>query len=65
MQERHSIIGEFRSGSSRVLVTTDYGLNSLVTTDSLVSNTSLQCPLVINYDLPTNRESYLSRLHAA
>jgi translation initiation factor 4A len=40
-RERDLIMREFRSGSSRVLITTD---------------------LVINYDLPTNRENYIHRI---
>ena len=44
---------EFRSGSSSVLVTTD----------ALAHDINLQqVSLVINYDLPTNREDYIHRI---
>ena len=44
---------EFRSGSSRVLITTDL----------LARGTDVQqVSLVINYDLPTNRENYIHRI---
>jgi len=43
---------EFRSGSSRVLITTDMFARSIDVR---------QVPLVINYDLPTN-ENYIHRV---
>ena len=44
---------EFRSGSSRVLITTDL----------LARGIDLQqVSLVINYDLPTSRENYIRRI---
>merc|ERR1712080_331259 len=52
-KERDIIMREFRSGSSRVLITTDLlarGINVQ------------QVSLVINYDLPTNRENYIHRI---
>uniref|UniRef100_A0A2K5R3G2 RNA helicase n=1 Tax=Cebus imitator TaxID=2715852 RepID=A0A2K5R3G2_CEBIM len=52
-KERDVIMREFRSGSSRVLITTDLlarGINVQ------------QVSLVINYDLPTNRENYIHRI---
>ncbi|KAG7036611.1 Eukaryotic initiation factor 4A-III-like B, partial [Cucurbita argyrosperma subsp. argyrosperma] len=42
-KERDAIMGEFRSGTTRVLITTDVSL-------------------VINYDLPNNRELYIHRI---
>ncbi|KAJ4822822.1 hypothetical protein Tsubulata_015824 [Turnera subulata] len=42
-RERDAIMGEFRSGTTRVLITTDVSL-------------------VINYDLPNNRELYIHRI---
>ena len=52
-RERDLIMREFRSGSSRVLITTDV----------LVARFDVQqVSLVINYDLPTNRENYIHRV---
>ena len=50
--ERDLIMKEFRSGSSRVLIATD-----LLARGIDVHHVSL----VINYDLPLNRENYLHR----
>merc|ERR1719251_247059 len=52
-KERDVIMREFRSGSSRVLITTD-----LLSRGIDVQQVSL----VINYDLPTNRENYIHRI---
>ena len=52
-QERDVIMREFRSGSSRVLITTDLLARGIDVQ---------QVSLVINYDLPTNRENYIHRL---
>ncbi|GHJ85494.1 hypothetical protein NliqN6_1896 [Naganishia liquefaciens] len=52
-KERDAIMSEFRSGSSRVLITTDVWARGID-----VQNVSL----VINYDLPSNREAYLHRI---
>jgi len=52
-EERELIMKEFRSGSSRVLITTD-----LLSRGIDVQQVSL----VINYDLPGNRESYIHRI---
>ncbi|XP_057593634.1 eukaryotic initiation factor 4A-I-like [Hippopotamus amphibius kiboko] len=52
-KERDVIMREFHAGSSRVLITTD-----LLARDIDVQQVSL----VINYDLPTNRESYIHRI---
>lgn len=52
-KERETIMREFRSGSSRVLITTD-----LLARGIDVQHVSL----VINYDLPTNRENYIHRI---
>jgi len=53
MQQRQLIMREFRSGSSRVLITTDLLARGIDVQ---------QVSLVINYDLPTNRENYLHRI---
>lgn len=52
-QQRDMIMREFRSGSSRVLITTD-----LLARGIDVQSVSL----VINYDLPSNRENYIHRI---
>jgi len=52
-QERELIMKEFRSGSSRVLITTDLLARGIDVQ---------QVSLVINYDLPTNRENYIHRI---
>merc|ERR1712126_557189 len=52
-KERDVIMREFRSGSSRVLTTTDLLARGIDVQ---------QVSLVINYDLPTNRENYIHRI---
>lgn len=52
-QEREMIMREFRSGSSRVLITTDLLARGIDVQ---------QVSLVINYDLPGNRENYIHRI---
>uniref|UniRef100_A0A0E0KFN0 RNA helicase n=1 Tax=Oryza punctata TaxID=4537 RepID=A0A0E0KFN0_ORYPU len=49
-KERDAIMAEFRSGATRVLITTD------------VWARGLDVSLVINYDLPNNRELYIHRI---
>ncbi|KAH7966800.1 hypothetical protein HPB49_019619 [Dermacentor silvarum] len=49
-KERDVIMREFRSGSSRVLITTDLLARGIDVQ---------QVSLVINFDLPTNRENYI------
>jgi translation initiation factor 4A len=51
--QRDVIMREFRSGSSRVLITTDLLARGIDVQ---------QVSLVINYDLPTNRENYIHRI---
>jgi len=51
--ERDGIMKEFRTGSSRVLITTDLLARGIDVQ---------QVSLVINYDLPTNRENYIHRI---
>src|SRR4051812_10028593 len=51
--ERELIMREFRSGSSRVLITTDLLARGIDVQ---------QVSLVINFDLPTNRENYIHRI---
>ena len=50
---RELIMREFRSGSSRVLITTDLLARGIDVQ---------QVSLVINYDLPTNHENYIHRI---
>jgi translation initiation factor 4A len=52
-KERDIIMKEFRSGSSRVLITTDLLARGIDVH---------QVSLVINYDLPGNRENYIHRI---
>lgn len=51
-KERDVIMREFRSGSSRILITTDLLARGIDVQ---------QVSLVINYDLPSNRENYIHR----
>jgi len=51
--EREMIMKEFKTGSSRVLITTDLLARGIDVQ---------QVSLVINYDLPTNRENYIHRI---
>jgi translation initiation factor 4A len=52
-RERDLIMRQFRTGSSRVLITTDH----------LASDIDVQqVSLVINYDLPSNRKNYIHRI---
>lgn len=51
--DREAIMQEFRSGASRVLITTDVWARGLDVS---------QVSLVINYDLPNNRELYIHRI---
>uniref|UniRef100_A0A0N4ZPC6 Eukaryotic initiation factor 4A n=1 Tax=Parastrongyloides trichosuri TaxID=131310 RepID=A0A0N4ZPC6_PARTI len=51
--ERNVIMREFRSGSSRVLITTDLLARGIDVQ---------QVSLVINYDLPAKRENYVHRI---
>jgi len=52
-QERELIMREFRSGSTRVLITTDLLARGIDVQ---------QVSLVINYDLPLNKENYIHRI---
>uniref|UniRef100_A0A7S4JJS3 Helicase C-terminal domain-containing protein n=1 Tax=Odontella aurita TaxID=265563 RepID=A0A7S4JJS3_9STRA len=52
-EERDIIMREFRTGSSRVLITTDLLARGIDVQ---------QVSLVINFDLPTNRENYIHRI---
>ncbi|KAL9935536.1 hypothetical protein V8E36_005884 [Tilletia maclaganii] len=51
--QREILMKEFRSGSSRVLITTDLLARGIDVQ---------QVSLVINYDLPTSRENYIHRI---
>ena len=53
MAQRDMIMKEFRSGSSRVLIATDLLARGIDVQ---------QVSLVINYDLPANRENYIHRI---
>lgn len=52
-EERDKIMREFRTGSSRVLISTDLLARGIDVH---------QVSLVINYDIPTNRENYIHRI---
>jgi len=52
-KEREAIMAEFRDGKQRVLITTDVWARGLDVS---------QVSLVINYDLPNNRELYIHRI---
>ena len=52
-KEREVIMKEFRSGASRVLITTDLLARGIDVQ---------QVSLVINYDLPSNKENYIHRI---
>lgn len=52
-QERDTIMNEFRTGSSRILISTDLLARGIDVQ---------QVSLVINYDLPTNKENYIHRI---
>ena len=52
-KEREAIMAEFRNGDSRVLIVTDVWARGLDVQ---------QVSLVINYDLPNNRENYIHRI---
>jgi ATP-dependent RNA helicase len=52
-KERDSIMQDFRQGNSRVLISTDVWARGIDVQ---------QVSLVINYDLPTNRENYIHRI---
>ena len=52
-QERDTIMKEFRSGSSRILISTDLLARGIDVQ---------QVSLVINYDLPANKENYIHRI---
>ncbi|KAK6465550.1 hypothetical protein DFJ63DRAFT_24625 [Scheffersomyces coipomensis] len=51
--ERDTIMKEFRSGSSRILISTDLLARGIDVQ---------QVSLVINYDLPSNKENYIHRI---
>ncbi|XP_049849869.1 eukaryotic initiation factor 4A-III-like [Schistocerca gregaria] len=51
--ERDAIMKRFRSGEARILITTDMWSRGIDVS---------QVSLVINYDLPLNRESYIHRI---
>lgn len=51
-RDREVIMKQFRSGSSRVLITTDLLARGIDVQ---------QVSLVINFDLPSNRENYIHR----
>ncbi|KAG7812134.1 hypothetical protein KL921_001366 [Ogataea angusta] len=52
-QDRDTIMNEFRTGSSRILISTDLLARGIDVQ---------QVSLVINYDLPSNKENYIHRI---
>jgi len=52
-EERDEIMRQFRAGDARVLITTDIWSRGIDVS---------QVSLVINYDLPSNREAYIHRI---
>ena len=52
-KERDAIMQDFRQGNSRVLISTDVWARGIDVQ---------QVSLVINYDLPVNRENYIHRI---
>lgn len=52
-KERDSIMQDFRQGNSRVLISTDVWARGIDVQ---------QVSLIINYDLPSNRENYIHRI---
>ena len=61
--ERDSVMKDFRSGVTRVLVTTDLLTRVLVTTDLLARGIDVyQVSLVINYEMPKEKETYIHRI---
>lgn len=52
-QQRETVLREFRSGSTRVLITTDLLARGIDVQ---------QVSLVINYDIPTSKENYIHRI---
>jgi translation initiation factor 4A len=53
MSEREKVMREFRTGATRVLITTDLLARGIDV---------YQVSLVINYDLPRNKETYIHRI---
>eukprot|EP00058_Branchiostoma_floridae_P007798 XP_002593286.1 hypothetical protein BRAFLDRAFT_59324 [Branchiostoma floridae] len=54
-EERDLTLQEFRSGSSRVLITTEQLARE-------IRQSRISCPTIINYDLPSNPENYITRV---
>ena len=52
-KERSKVMGRFRNGAARVLITTDLLARGIDVQ---------QVSLVINYDVPTNKENYIHRI---
>ena len=50
--EKTKVLNEFRSGASRIIISSD----------NVVSNNQIQAGLVINFDLPSNKEQYIERI---
>ncbi|KAB5556643.1 hypothetical protein DKX38_007552 [Salix brachista] len=70
-KERDAIMSNFRSGETRVLITTDVWARGLdvqqasslsSSSSSSIVSSSGAVSLVINYDLPNNRELYIHRI---
>ncbi|KAF6147621.1 hypothetical protein GIB67_031612 [Kingdonia uniflora] len=66
-KEREAIMIEFRSGSTRVLITTDLWSRGIDVQQASIFFFAFfffleEVSLVINYDLPNNREQYIHRI---
>ena len=67
-KERNEIMREFRSGQTRVLISTDVWARGLDVPQvcfpylTHVLITLNKVSLIINYDLPNNRELYIHRI---
>ncbi|KAF9587428.1 hypothetical protein IFM89_002609 [Coptis chinensis] len=67
-KERDAIMGEFRTATTRVLITTDVWARGIDVQQANHGDKSLKMmmmmmvSLVINYDLPNNRELYIHRI---
>ncbi|KAA3462512.1 eukaryotic initiation factor 4A-3 [Gossypium australe] len=60
-KERDAIMAEFRDGATRVLITTDVWARGLDVQQASLGR-DYYVSLVINYDLPNNRELYIHRI---
>ncbi|OMP05197.1 hypothetical protein COLO4_08997 [Corchorus olitorius] len=61
-RERDTIMGDFKGGVTRVLITTDVWARGLDVQQASLFGPGSLVSLVINYDLPNNRELYIHRI---